>query len=322
MIDRESAMQQLGLVADAAPTRLELKRAYLRRLREHPPERDPDGFRALREAYELLDGTVGGDDQASAPSTITELVSAPTSEPDTAPQDLGDRARAILEALVRDDIPAARRVAVADEHRVHDGGDARMWARARELLAIAAVPPTALVQSIARAIIADDPYLARHELEALRDRPAHGRDLMAFIAHRAPSVYAFVGPVRPRFPISDRPVADRRALLLVAAIIGLFVIRAVLVASNSDTSAPSSPTRLDQIDLSGNLGASIFLDAAALRDDPRATDAQREAARTIASRASCEVMLRALPELRGGPVTLAEATAALETKVRKYCEHR
>lgn len=31
-----------------------LRRAYLRRIKQHPPERDPEGFRALREAYECL----------------------------------------------------------------------------------------------------------------------------------------------------------------------------------------------------------------------------------------------------------------------------
>jgi curved DNA-binding protein CbpA len=31
-----------------------IKKAYLRRVREHPPERDPDRFRAIRAAYELI----------------------------------------------------------------------------------------------------------------------------------------------------------------------------------------------------------------------------------------------------------------------------
>src|SRR4051794_6979864 len=31
-----------------------LKKAYLKRVRAHPPERDPQGFQRVREAYELL----------------------------------------------------------------------------------------------------------------------------------------------------------------------------------------------------------------------------------------------------------------------------
>lgn len=46
------ARERLGLElsADAAA----LRRAYRRRLAEHPPDRDPEGFRRVREAYELL----------------------------------------------------------------------------------------------------------------------------------------------------------------------------------------------------------------------------------------------------------------------------
>ncbi|MDG4552053.1 MAG: J domain-containing protein [Candidatus Contendobacter sp.] len=31
-----------------------IKRAYLQRVREHPPERDPDRFQAIRAAYETI----------------------------------------------------------------------------------------------------------------------------------------------------------------------------------------------------------------------------------------------------------------------------
>jgi len=32
----------------------EIRRAYFRQVREHPPETDPDGFKAVRAAYEHL----------------------------------------------------------------------------------------------------------------------------------------------------------------------------------------------------------------------------------------------------------------------------
>jgi curved DNA-binding protein CbpA len=32
----------------------EIRRAYFRQVREHPPETDPDGFKAIRAAYEQL----------------------------------------------------------------------------------------------------------------------------------------------------------------------------------------------------------------------------------------------------------------------------
>ncbi|MDO8690124.1 MAG: DnaJ domain-containing protein [Dehalococcoidia bacterium] len=42
----------LGVAPDA--TGGEIRRAYLEKVREHPPERDPEGFKRVREAYEHL----------------------------------------------------------------------------------------------------------------------------------------------------------------------------------------------------------------------------------------------------------------------------
>ena len=40
-------------VAEDAPLE-ELRAAYLRAVREHPPDRDPDAFEAIRDAYEAM----------------------------------------------------------------------------------------------------------------------------------------------------------------------------------------------------------------------------------------------------------------------------
>lgn len=48
----EEAFEVLGLAA-SSPVR-ELKRAYRAQVVAHPPDRDPEGFRRVREAYELL----------------------------------------------------------------------------------------------------------------------------------------------------------------------------------------------------------------------------------------------------------------------------
>ncbi|MGQ9675610.1 MAG: J domain-containing protein [Chloroflexota bacterium] len=42
----------LGVEPDATST--EIRLAYLQRVREHAPERDPEGFKRVREAYETL----------------------------------------------------------------------------------------------------------------------------------------------------------------------------------------------------------------------------------------------------------------------------
>lgn len=48
----EEAFEEIGLAPGSSPD--EIRRAYLRKLKTRKPEVDPEGFRRLREAYELL----------------------------------------------------------------------------------------------------------------------------------------------------------------------------------------------------------------------------------------------------------------------------
>ena len=48
----ESPYQVLGITREASEA--EIKRAYFSLVREHPPERDPEGFKRVRVAYEKL----------------------------------------------------------------------------------------------------------------------------------------------------------------------------------------------------------------------------------------------------------------------------
>ena len=48
----ESPYQLLGITREASEA--EIKRAYFSLVREHPPERDPEGFKRVRAAYEKL----------------------------------------------------------------------------------------------------------------------------------------------------------------------------------------------------------------------------------------------------------------------------
>jgi curved DNA-binding protein CbpA len=48
----DNPYQVLGIERDASEP--EIKRAYFTLVREHPPERDPEGFKRIRAAYEQL----------------------------------------------------------------------------------------------------------------------------------------------------------------------------------------------------------------------------------------------------------------------------
>ena len=52
LISPEGASAVLGVAAGA--TEEEIRSAYLRKVKEHPPERDPAAFERIRDAYEVL----------------------------------------------------------------------------------------------------------------------------------------------------------------------------------------------------------------------------------------------------------------------------
>ena len=54
-LNREKCLETLGLTKDADASAI--KRAYFRLVREHSPEKDPEQFRVIREAYEVLQQT-------------------------------------------------------------------------------------------------------------------------------------------------------------------------------------------------------------------------------------------------------------------------
>jgi hypothetical protein len=53
-MDSDRALDTLGVTRGVSAE--EVRRAYLRQIKQHPPERDPEGFQLAREAYELLKG--------------------------------------------------------------------------------------------------------------------------------------------------------------------------------------------------------------------------------------------------------------------------
>jgi hypothetical protein len=97
--DRRAALELLGLTTGEPVTHDRLRRAYLRRLRAHPPERDPDGFRRLREAFEQLEPWARMHDHMQAAAAEPEPSGAPahgSDEPERseAPPHLAEQADA------------------------------------------------------------------------------------------------------------------------------------------------------------------------------------------------------------------------------------
>lgn len=72
-VTREEAREILGLASDA--TDEEARRAYTRLVKQHKPDRDPEGFRRVREAYECL--------RRVEPTSAAPLPTAPVAPSET-----------------------------------------------------------------------------------------------------------------------------------------------------------------------------------------------------------------------------------------------
>ena len=64
------AIYELGIEPSATPD--EARRAYLRGIKTRKPETDPEGFRRLREAYELVAGALSNPAEETTPSLEIE----------------------------------------------------------------------------------------------------------------------------------------------------------------------------------------------------------------------------------------------------------
>src|SRR6187402_2882370 len=91
------AFEILGLTGLGVSSAGELKRAYLKQVRQHPPERDPEGFRRVRDAYELLQQS-GSPPVAGAPQTAP--VNLPAAPPPLSSAELPTPTATPIERLV------------------------------------------------------------------------------------------------------------------------------------------------------------------------------------------------------------------------------
>lgn len=88
-----------------------LRRAYLRRIKKHSPERDPEGFRATREAYECLSSLTERERDPETPTGAQDEIDREEALPARAPtdQDVGTRIDASWAIEDRDERLAALR---------------------------------------------------------------------------------------------------------------------------------------------------------------------------------------------------------------------
>jgi len=199
-------MALLGIAPGTPLERDQVRRHYMRKLRVHSPERDPEGFRRLRDAYELIQSLLGHVDAVQL--VREEEESRPESDrPQPDPKqavppapDVAESLSALLAAIEREDFVAASSLLnlckeqIADARRELRQDVLARWAFTRELIAVGRALPSPLVKAIARGIACGDFETVRPEVEAYRK--AHwglAQDANRFLARNAPSLHRELG---------------------------------------------------------------------------------------------------------------------------------
>jgi len=277
-VDFAEALRVLGLDDDDGElTKERIRRTYLRKLKEHPPERDPDGFVRLREAYELLREFAGGErpaprfvvvpvpvrvEPAPAPAPEPEPAREPEPEPDLPeappPPSLDDCTAAVLRMLQHGELDAAADLAAAwretDDHRQSSHEIVR-WALVRELLGVAPILPSLVVRELARGIATGSMNGPKQVLASFHaERPFDAEEANGVLARRASSLHRMIGNALARQNVASYAASTRRGggsngrLVWVGALLALGIIRILSSAISSSSSPTHYPPPHHEID--------------------------------------------------------------------------
>jgi hypothetical protein len=241
-VDFEEAKRLLGLDEDDEPTRDRVRRAYMRKLREHPPERDPEGFQRLRQAYELFDVAapaialvvtppiVPVAPAAPAPVVVepTTPPASPLPQPEPSPSEVIDE---ILDSLAQRDLDRACSLAercrrkLADDRQWAASLDQPRWIVVRELAYVCVVLPSDIVEAFVESIQTEDVGHAQRMLETYAHRdPEKTADVQRYLSRRAPQLlYWATGLVDP----GKLRIDPKRVAILIAIVA---IIAAALIA--------------------------------------------------------------------------------------------
>jgi curved DNA-binding protein CbpA len=253
-----------------------LKRAYLKKVRAHPPERDPQGFQRVREAYDLLraldpvrtaicdlapltsDAATRAEEPetARAPETddsafarlqqaadaLLEIYrSAPLARPSVAPQLV---LSTIAKQFMGDSPARGRRLLLAfeeDRARMNDPLSERvaaLWKLLTELVAIPPQVPPAVIRALARGIDSGNFQDATEALREEIDERGKQRqvELECALQAAAPTLHGAAWPRTPGASRKQRSNEEGWAVYMLLTMV-------VIVAGYSLTFVESGPHR-------------------------------------------------------------------------------
>jgi hypothetical protein len=260
------ALAVLGLGEADGLTPDQIRRTYLRKLKEHPPERDPDGFARLRAAFELLRG------ERVAPLAVpvravvlpeppveAEPIDADAPPVPLAPPPVQVIVLTLLELIRAGDVDKAKELELA--WRSDHGDDctrtspdvAARWLLTSELVGVAPELPAPVRNALADAIQHGEFGAARERLTLFRHTDAwRAGQLDGLLARRAKALHACVEGTLWVTPRADRPVQRARGgNLNYGWLIGIAVLTLIRIltagTADDDRSGRSSAPAADEV---------------------------------------------------------------------------
>jgi hypothetical protein len=182
-MDVVEAFETLGLSEPGTITAEQLKRAYLRKVRTHPPERDPAGFQLVRQAYDLLQQLGAWQAQQAARSLEATAASSGPSEAEPATGPSPEAVTTTANVTEGASEPSAQPNTAHPFERLRDAYNAHRWTSAANvLLEIYAqaslstpVPPPQIALQTALELFATSRHkTARRLMEAFKAHMALG----------------------------------------------------------------------------------------------------------------------------------------------------
>jgi hypothetical protein len=224
----DAALEVLGLSGE--PSEAEVRRAYLQRVKEHPPERDPEGFRRVREAYERLKGSARAAPQELPSPELSAERTPPVSDPvepasaQAATAAVAQTAlspfealRAVMELAANGRFKGARELLEVFEQQMMAQLEPRAgaelgvrWKLAREVLATSELD-SHLARAVARALL--DGRLSGAAAAAESAFREHGVVLEPHMREHAPSLWSQLAPfTRPAPPDEESTPSGGRSV--------------------------------------------------------------------------------------------------------------
>jgi hypothetical protein len=252
----DEALRELGVEAGATPD--QIRRAYARGLKTRKPEVDPDGFRRLREAYEIAAGETiaaakvdpenagepaeaGGGEPVSVPGVqpflgaLLHILQLQADGKITESQEALSRLRTEIEVQ-------GGEISVFPEDQMQ-----LLWSLTQEMATLSDSFPTVARQAFARALLTRDLARAEVDLRAFAESDPSQADKAVFQLRRSTGLGRIFQPMLlPAHPTPPLPVWSETSHDSVRMILGVLRVSLLVVVVGGSLFSVSRKRSVEQ----------------------------------------------------------------------------